>query len=353
MPAYKDEQRGTWYASFYYTDWDGRRRLKKKRGFERKKDALEFEREFKASKDGKISMTLESLYQIYREDMLHRLRASTMDVKDSIFHKHILPSFGKAILTDLTPAKIRKWQIMILDLSLSPSYSHTINALLSTLLNYAVKYYGLPRNPCAIAGSIGSTQNADMKIWPLKDFLSVIRIVDRPEFATAFSTLFWTGIRLGELMALTLSDFNFEKNTVSITKSYRRKRGIDYITPPKTKKSIRTLPIPQKLCDEIAAYANSIYGYEPSVRLFSRSTSAYRVNLKKYARIAGVEQIRVHDLRHSHASLLIDMGMPILLVSERLGHENVATTLKIYGHLYPGRHPEAAEQLNKLMISLA
>ena len=66
---------------------------------------------------------------------------------------------------------------------------------------------------------------------------------------------------------------------------------------------------------------------------------------------SGVERIRLHDLRHSHASLLLEMGIPILLISERLGHENIETTLKTYSHLYPGKHEEVAARLEKLIAN--
>ncbi len=116
---------------------------------------------------------------------------------------------------------------------------------------------------------------------------------------------------------------------------------------PKTKKSKRIVTLPEFCYKELCKYINQLYGIKPDDRIFDfNSNGVLNKALEKYAKRAGVKIIRVHDLRHSHASLCIEMGMNILLISERLGHENIETTLNTYSHLYPNKQTMLASELN-------
>ena len=180
MPVYKDDERGTWYASFYYTDWQGRRKLKKKRGFERKKDAQEFEREFLAKQERSCDMTFASLWELYCEDMASRLRENTLQSKKYLVERHILPFYEALKVNEITPAHVRKWQSERLSKGYAQTYVKTINNQLVAVLNYAVRYYGLPSNPCHVAGSVGR-KNADaMKFWTKEQFEAFLACVERP-----------------------------------------------------------------------------------------------------------------------------------------------------------------------------
>lgn len=152
-------------------------------------------------------------------------------------------------------------------------------------------------------------------------------------------------MRSGELLALTLNDFDFEERTVSITKNYARVDGEDLFLEPKTPKSNRKVTLPQFVCDMVKDYADKLYGYNPSDRLFEITKHFLIKEMERGCKKAGLHRIRIHDLRHSHASLLIELGFAPLLISERLGHESVTTTLEIYSHLYPTKHGEVAERL--------
>lgn len=349
LPVYKDEQRGTWYASFYYSDWSGKKRLKKKRGFARKKDAQDYEREFLAKQQRSCDMTFGSLWELYCEDMRSRLRESTLLGKKFLVERHILPFFGGLKVVDISPAHVRKWQSDLLLKQYAPTYVKTINNQLVAILNYAVRYFGLASNPCHVAGSIGRKDADGMKFWTTEEFSAFIACVRRPSARAGFSLLYWTGMRIGELLALCLNDFDFEKKTVSISKSFQSVEGREVITEPKTKKSKRIVPLPDKLCAVVREYVNCLYDYEPDERLFPFTKSYFHKEMAKGCAASGVEKIRLHDLRHSHAALLVEMGVPILLISERLGHEDVETTLRTYGHLYPNKHDDTAKRLDDLM----
>mgnify|MGYP004535451923 FL=1 len=168
--------------------------------------------------------------------------------------------------------------------------------------------------------------------------------MDKPRSFYAFEMLYWCGIRSGELLALTAADFDFQKQTVTISKTYHRSKGRDIITSPKTAKSNRTVKMPPFLCEEMQEYIKMFYDIKPDERLFTVTKSYLNHEMERGAKQAGVKKIRVHDIRHSHVSLLINMGFSVLAIGERVGHEAEKITYR-YAHLFPTVQTEMAEKL--------
>ena len=153
-----------------------------------------------------------------------------------------------------------------------------------------------------------------------------------------------------ELLALTPQDIDFDNKVIRITKSYQRLEGKDVVTDPKTPKSKRNVSMPDFLCEELKEYIGRLYGFLPTDRIFHLTKSFLHHEMTRGAGKAGVKRIRIHDLRHSHASLLISkLEVQPKLVSERLGHEKIQTTLDTYSHLYPDQSRNLADQLNGLV----
>ena len=169
--------------------------------------------------------------------------------------------------------------------------------------------------------------------------------MDKPMSYYAFEMLYWCGIREGELLPLTPADFDFEKCTVSITKSYQRLNGRDVITTPKTEKSNRTITMPQFLADEIQDYLKMLYDIGENDRMFAVTKSYLYREMNRGAEEAGVKRIRLHDIRHSAISLLIDMGFSATAIADRVGHASIDITYN-YAHLFPSRQTEMADKLN-------
>ena len=193
-----------------------------------------------------------------------------------------------------------------------------------------------------------------MDFWTQGEFETFIeKIMDKPAAYYAFLTMYWTGVRVGELLALTLADFSADAKTLSITKSYQRINGRDVITEPKTAKGKRVITLPDFLSAELEEYTGKLYGIMPGDRLFPVTKSYLEKEMIRGVKLSGVKKIRLHDLRHSHASLLISkLGAQPNLVAQRLGHEKIQTTLSTYSHLYPNQSRELADQLNSLMDGL-
>lgn len=353
MPAYKDKQRGTWYANFYYQDWTGERKHKCKRGFKTQREAKEWERSFLDQQSKNSDILFSSLVENYMEDMSHRLKPTTMENKRYLIEGKLLPYLGKLKICDIDTITIRQWQNTILNSvdengkPYSQTYIKTINNQLSAALNYAVKHYGLSRNPCQTAGSIGRSNADGMHFWTRDQFEQFISFVNKSAMRLAFDVLFYTGMRSGELLALTPKDILPEKR-INICKNYARVKGVEMFLEPKTPKSKRCIAIPDFLYDEIQDYMNSLYEQAPDERIFYFTKHALEAEMKRKSIAADLPHIRVHDLRHSHASLLIEMGFDILEISERLGHESVQTTWDIYSHLYPDKDKKLANDLNRL-----
>ena len=228
----------------------------------------------------------------------------------------------------------------------SPTYLKTLHGQLSAILNHAVRFYGLKSNAAATAGCMGSEKHKEMLFWTKEEYLKFAEaMMDKPQSYYAFEVLYWCGIREGELLALTPADFDLDKGLLSITKSYQRLKGRDVITDPKTPKSVRVIQMPQFLTDEIRDYLKSLYKVRPDQRIFEVTKSYLHHEMDRGAKEAGVKRIRIHDLRHSHVSLLIEMGFSALAIADRVGHESVDITYK-YAHLFPSKQQEMAQKLD-------
>ena len=349
MPVYKHPKTGKWYCAFRVTDWTGKRKQIKKEGFARRADAVEYERNYTAKERGSTDMSFGDLVDLYMDDAKARLRPTTYASKKFIFDKKILPYFRDQAVADITPAKIRKWQNEMMGRGYAQTYLKSVNNQMTAVFNYAVRYYGLTQNPAVVAGSMGRKHAGERQFWTLDDFNRFIAGMDGdPTACAAFNVLFWTGMREGELLGLTLSDVDFDRGGINVRRSYARIDGADLLQEPKTPKSRRFIPAPAFLMDMIRDYAARLYDYSPDDRLFPFTKYWLAEQLRRGCERTGVKQIRVHDIRHSHASLLVEQGADPLLIAERLGHERVSTTLGTYSHLYPDKGQTLADTLDAL-----
>lgn len=362
MPAYK-EKNGTWKAMFRVTTYDGKRKQVTKRGFKKKSEALKYEREELLRQSGSSDITLNSLYLDYIKDCEVRLKPTTVSGKKYLIETKILPILGDHQINKIDGKTIRRWQNWLLsqnprndpDKKLSQTYIKTINNQLSAMLNYAKAFYKLQENPMHVAGSIGKKKADEMSFWTLDEFNRFISYMrpEEPAPVFIFNLMFYTGIRPGEALALTVNDFNYTNSTLSINKSYSRLNKQDIISEPKTEKSKRVIALPAFLFDMLDEYIEKLYGYDPETRLFPYTKHYLRYKMLDGIKASGVKKIRVHDLRHSHASHLIEMNCSPLLIQERLGHEEIETTLQTYSHLYPNKQQDIARKLNDVVKMLS
>ena len=355
MGVYKEGK--NWKVQVYYKDWQGNRKRKQKRGFRTKGEAKEWERDFLQQQSQGVDIEFGNFLEIYYKDMDVRLRENTMYTKRYIIDLKIKPYFEKKILSEITVADVRAWQNELLTYKdkngkgYSPTYLKTVNCQLTAIFNYAMRYYNLQDNPCRKAGAIGKSKGEPKDFWMQEEFNAFLETVsDKPETRMAFLLLYWTGMRIGELLALTMEDFDFEKNTVRINKSYQRLQGQDVITTPKTPKSNRTIKLPKFLIEEMQEYFAMLYDQTPTDRIFLVTKSFLHHEMERGCKLSGVKKIRIHDLRHSHISHLIDLGFSAVAIADRVGHESIDITYR-YSHLFPSKQVAMADRLDAVNAS--
>ena len=354
MSVHKNKKTNTWFVKYRVTDWQGKCKQSTKRGFSTKREALAWEREQANQSQASLDMTFSSFVELYTEDKKNRIKENTWRTKEHIINDKLMPYFGKMSMSKIQARDVVNWQNAMLNgdaktgKKYSPVYCKTLHNQLSALFNHAVRFYGLKENPAAKVGNMGKSKSKEMLFWTLEEYKQfAFAIMDKPLSFYAFELLYWCGMREGELLALTASDLDLERGTVRINKSYQRIKGRDVITDPKTTKSNRTITMPTFLVEEMREFLSKTYALNPNDRLFHISKNYLHREMTRGSEIAGVKRIRIHDLRHSHISLLIDMGYSAVAIADRVGHESLSITLT-YAHLFPSTQDDMANKLNGL-----
>lgn len=348
MPVYKDEKRNTWFCKCNYKDWLGESKSKMKRGFATKKDAQQWERDFLQKQSASMDMKFASFVDVYFEDKAPRLKERSIMTKRTLFETKIIPYFGEKQMNEITAVDIIKWQNALLNQDYKPTYLRMIQNQITALFNHAEKFYDLKDNPCKKVDKMGRPNAKELNFWTKDEYEQFIQgfSPDEEMYRIIFQMLFWLGCRVGELLALTSQDIDFENGTVNISKTYYRRNQTDYVTPPKTESSNRKITIPKFLAEEMKDFVDRQYGLTTEERIFPITDRAIQKKMKQKMEQAKLKPIRVHDLRHSHIALLIEKGMQPLVIAQRVGHDSVNTTMNIYGHLYPNKQKQVADLLN-------
>ncbi|MDE6953007.1 MAG: site-specific integrase [Erysipelotrichales bacterium] len=351
MPAYKDKN-GTWYVSYFKVNWTGEKKRTVKRGFKTKREAENYLANERLKDQKDLDMTFSDFVEIYINDLNNRVKENTMLTKHCLINEKMLPYFKDLKMNEISVSDVTQWQNTMLAYRnengepYSPVYLKTIHNQLSAIFNHACRRYGLKGNPARKAGNMGKEVSKEMLFWTKEEYLKFAdALLDKDGLYQAFEVMYWCGLRLGETLALTSADIDFDKKTIRVNKSYQRIKGRDVITDPKTRKSIRTVPIPSFLVEELQDYISRLYKIKKDDRIFPYTKSYIHRAMDYGSKKSGVKRIRVHDLRHSHVSLLIEMGFSAIAIADRVGHESIDITYR-YAHLFPARGREIADQLD-------
>ncbi len=352
MSVSRDKKRGTWMSQVRYRDSLGDWHKTTRRGFKTKSEAKTWESDFLARANGSLDMSFEQFYRVYAGDVRPRLKRSTWETKEHMVRTKILPFFGKMQMRDILPADVVRWENWLIGLDLSQTYVRTIVNQLSAIMNHGVRYYRLPSNPVLVAGKVGSKKpDREMEFWTPEEYrLFAEAVADKPDVYQAFEVLYYTGLRVGELLALTPASIDLERALILVRGTYQRIDGEDAVTSPKTRHSVRDVLMPDFLRDELEDYLATRPDLKEGDRIFSFTAHRLRHEMRRGAEAAGVKAIRIHDLRHSHAALLIDLGFTSQAIADRLGHSSTEVT-ETYSHLFPSTQRSVAAALNEVGVS--
>lgn len=356
MASFEKSKSGKWSVRFR-TVIDGITVQKRISGFNTKRDAdiayINYLAEHPAQEKALPNdLTVEELFANYKAYIERRNKQTTVMTVCGTLERYALSFFAGRKVRKLKPIDIVKWQNSLLSQNFSQTYLIKIFAFFNTMLNFGKKYYDLP-NVAEKVGNFKRTQKAaEMQVWTEKEFLQFIAVVDKPVYRVLFSFLYLTGCRKGEAMALTWADINFDKGFVHIQRTCDYHiSGLPYkiFDTPKNLSSIRDIYLPPNLLSLLRNFRQETHA-TPKDFIFGGSAplpaETIRREFHRYCDIARVKRIRIHDLRHSHASLLISKGQDIRTVAHRLGHKDIVQTLNTYSHFMPDKQQEILNTIN-------
>lgn len=358
MPVYKSKAEKTkdnkiWYFKCNYKDIEGNIKQKKSKKFATKEEATKEEAKFllsigDTSKNNKL--TFNNVYKDFILKKEEEVRETTLN-KIKNYYKHIAPYLGDILIDKLTITQYKFWKNELNNKNLCCSYKNKIYKLLCEINKYAKTYYNVFSSTIVIGGGFidKNEKKKEMEFFTLEEFNNFLSVIDSDLWKTLFQVLFYCGLRQGELQALNWNDIDLKENTISINKTLTTKlKGQKYtIFPQKTKSSYRIIPITNSLKEDLNCLYNiysTLDGFDKNwfvfggIRPIPETTIQNHKN--KYCKQANVKQIRIHDFRHSCASLLISKNADPVLVAKYLGHSDVSMTLNRYSHMYKSKLDE-------------
>jgi len=321
--------------------------------------------EYKEKKNISCNKTIQELFDEYIANKKYEVRETTLDKSNRILLRYIINYLGKTNINKLNMPTLQKWKSDISKLNLAIKTRKNIFSELRAMLNYAIKMEYLIKNPLIAVGNFKDAytfdNNKTIHYYTKEQFksykLSSIpteNTLNNWGYYVFFNIAYYTGMRKGEINALKWSDV--ENNVIHVRRSIAQKlKGADRETPPKNASSFRTLQMPLpliKILNEHKARQMDSKEFTEDFRVCGgisclRDTSLSNKNIE-FATKAGLPVIKIHDFRHSHASLLANEGINIQEIARRLGHSKIELTWNTYSHLYPQVEEKAIEILNKI-----
>ena len=357
----KDEStKGTYRVRYRLKNLDGVVvKESSKRGFKTLRDAKVFAEDLKREHaemlykedNPETAMTFAELYERYKVSRLGD-KPSTIHNRECLIQTRVIPFFGEMQIKDIGQDTVSQWHACFYDKKGNPIFSETylrgLHARLSAILNYAVNCGWIAKNP-AKKCSIGAKNASERPVWTPEEYSRFRSEMEtEPVAYYAFDTLYFTGLRKGELLALTVGDIDFTTNMLSVTKSSQVINGVEYVTSPKTKMSVRKVRLNSSLVEELKEYIESMPSHNPEDRLFPIGKGRLQYLLKKGTREAGLPEIAIHCFRHSHITNLIAAGYSPVDIAKRVGHESIYITLH-YSHAFKNVDGDIADSLDKIM----
>lgn len=357
----KDGRKWYFYTWLYYPD--GSRKMYTSKYYLTKKEATNAEKEFVLKKEKKeinvTDMTFRELYEEFYEYKKDKVKITTL--RTYRVNVRELKEFLDLKVMDIQLSHYIAWRKRIADLDLADKTKNGYHKLLKTILNYGTKWHDF--NFTSIYNKMEKFQNPnklprEMEFYTWEEFKQFLSVIDEFKYRVIFETLYYCGLRRGELRGLSWDNISFEDKTLSVVKNVINTSGDSgkwTITTPKTRTSTRTIPIPKQLADDLKIYYETQrrqYGFNDKWFVFGNTNPIHPDVLlkhkRRYMQKAGLKEIRLHDFRHSCASILINSGASIMVVAKYLGHAKIDETLNTYSHLFKNKMDEVVKTMESL-----
>lgn len=353
MPIYKDETRGTYTVKVSHTDKFGKRKYSTKRGFKMRREAKQWEDNyFIALEDNSLinGLSFETLSKHYYDWYKEKNKLSSSDSLKSHIKVNLKPFFQNVNVHNMTAQDILKWHEYMKGKELSTSYIISAQGHLTGMLNHGIRFFDLKTNVSSIAGNIKDTDKVERNVWKLEEFERFYSLIDDVQHKALFRTLFFSGMRKGELRALTWEDIHFDLGYIDINKT--NYKGV--IQPPKSKSSNRLVYMPQHTMDILQQYKSWYKANQPYKESyvifgsFHKAVSETTIDrwYDRYQTGSGLKRIKIHEFRHSHITdCIFRAGMKKDLVMKRVGHANLNYIDEVYSNPYSDIQKQAADSL--------
>lgn len=365
MPVYKGSKTNdgrSYYFRKKYRDIFGMQKDYTSKKYLTKHEAEQEEAKFlleiASSKISSSNITLKQAYYEYSSNKKQNFKPQTI-IKENYMFEHLSCIYDNKV-NSINLTTYKRFKNYLDSLNFTPSYKNKILGVLRRVLEYSHRYYN---TSTALIPYIENYKyvnqfKKEMDFYTLQEYKLFSSKLDRLEWKTFFDILFYLGLRQGEVQALTWNDIDFTKNVINVNKTLTTKiKGEKWsISTPKTRNSIRILPLPKNVLNELKTMYNQALKfkfYKPTLFVFGMVKPFTESNIQRIKNTTcekvGLRKIRIHDFRHSCASLLIHSGASIQLVSKYLGHSNITITLNTYTHLYQNELVNITDKLNNLI----
>jgi len=295
-----------------------------------------------------------------------QLRASTFDSYRRTIELHVVPAIGAVPLQKLTPEHLDTFYAELLTSGrrngkgggLSVKTVRNIHTMLHKALADAARKGTVLRNVAAVADPprLSSAPRPEMNVWDAKQLKQFLEEISSHRLYPALYLLATTGMRRGEVLGLRWSDVDLDGHSISVTRALVIIAYEAQLSDVKTGQGRRTIDLEPKTIAVLRAWKKRqmkermLTNVRPATDLIFAHPDGSWINPDYFSQVfdrhlarSDLPRIRLHDLRHTHASILLKQGVPLKVVSERLGHSNPAFTLSVYQHLLPGMQADAAK----------
>lgn len=343
-----------YHLRFRYTDIHGVVHQKHfcKAEWKKKKDAKDFYDEYMKKLAIETSArTVNDLYHRYIEERQMKLK-SKYNI-ESVWKNYIDKSIGQTLLNQVTQADIRRWQKDLLKQKHSNRYLGKIQDTLRTIFIFGYKHEYIDRNPFTIENVTVEEEKKIVKHWTPGEFQKFIDQADNDLYSDFFKLLYWTGLRYGEAVALTVKDYDKVNGTIKVNKTWDNVHKV--ATSPKTHNSYRTVVCTNEvktLLNERLSVCTNVYGNDEDSILFGvvehLSPRTMQHAFERYSKRAGLPKINIHALRHSHVFMLRKIGFDAFEIAKRLGH-TVEMVNQYYGQWFLETQIEMVEKIENYL----